>query len=222
MPRKTAKKITRKKIDENITPEILDSVVEESVSKKSPSKKFFYLGFAIILIAIALFLTKSFFIAAVVNNHPIFRWQLDRELEKKYGAQFLDNLVTENLINQEAGKLKVNITKDDINKEVESVKQTLPQGTDLETALKSQNMTMDDFLKQVKIKLQAEKILNPKISITDDEIQKFASESAAYLSSSDSAKQKEEATVLLRQQKLGDAFSAWIQELKAKAKILEF
>lgn len=205
MPRKVAKKI------EDITP-----------AAKTPSKKFFFLGLAVIVIAIVLFLAKSLFLAAVVNGRPIFKWQLDRELEKRYGAQILDNLITEKLINQEAGKLKINTTKEDIDKELEAVKQTLPQGTDLETALKAQGMTMDDFLKQVKIKLQAEKILNPKITTTDAEIEEFASKSASFLTSTDSGKQKEEATTLLRQQKLGQVFNEWLKEIQSKAKILKF
>lgn len=222
MPRKVTKKTSRKKTIENINPEVLDSVIEDSVTAKAPSKKFFFLGLAIIIVAITLFLTKSLFLAAVVNGRPIFKWQLDRELEKRYGAQILDNLITEKLINQEADKLKIKTTQEDINKELEAVKQTLPQGTNLETALKSQGMTMDDFLKQIKIKLQAEKILNPKISITDAEIEEFASKSAAFLTSTDSAKQKEEATTLLRQQKLGQVFNEWLKEIQSKAQILKF
>lgn len=211
MPRKVAKKVTREKINEDITP-----------TTKNPSKKFFYLGLTIIIVAIALFLTKSLFLAAVVNGRPIFKWQLDRELEKRYGVQILDNLITEKLINQEANKLKIKTTQEDLNKELDAVKQTLPQGTDLETALKSQNMTMDDFLKQVKIKLQAENILNPKITTTDAEIEEFASKSAAFLTSTDSGKQKEEATTLLRQQKLGQVFNEWLKEIQSKAQILKF
>lgn len=222
MPRKVTKKVGKRKTTEEISPEVLNSVVEESVSEKTPSKKFFYLGLALIIIVAILFFFKSLFLAAMVNGKPIFRWQLDRELEKRYGTQILDNLVTETLINQEAGKLKVKTTQEDINKELEAVKKTLPEGTELETALKAQNMTMEDFLKQIKIKLQAENILNPKISITDEEIAKFASESAAYFTSTDSAQQRQEATNILRQQKLGEAFNSWLQELESKAQILKF
>ena len=221
MPRKTVKKVKRNNT-ENITPEILSSVVEESVTSKPSQKKLFILGLVVIVIVVLFFLLKSYFLAAVVNNHPIFRWQLDRELEKRYGTQILDNLVTEKLIDQEASKAKINITKADMDSEIKTVTASLPEGTDLATALKSEGLSMEDFTQQISIKLKAERILNPKITITDQELEDFASKSASLFTSSDSAKQKVEAETILRQQKLGDAFSAWLEEIKTKAKILKF
>lgn len=216
MPIKKSRRKTNKSILE------LEPKIEE-VSETPPSRrKFFFLGAAVIVIALLLFLGKSLILAAVVNGSPIFRYQLDRELEKAYGQQTLDNLVTENLIFQEAQKQNIKISKSEIQKEIDAVTKTLPQGTDLNSALKAQNMTMNDFTKQIIIKLTAEKILNPKITITDQEIADFASKSASMLSSSDSAKQKEEARTILEQQKLGQAFSSWIDEIKSKAKILTF
>lgn len=209
MPRKVTKKSSREQI-------------EDSVTSKKPSKKFFFLGVIVIAVATLLFLGKSLFLASVVNGRPIFRYQLDRELEKKYGAQELDNIIIENLIAQESQKQKINILKADIDKEIESVKKTLPQGTDLDTALKSQGMTLEDFTKQVVIKLTAEKILNPQITVTNQEIEDFATKSASMLSSTDSAKQRVEAETILREQKLGQAFNTWIQDIKSKAQILNF
>lgn len=222
MPTRTqTKKIVKKKIKDEVTPQIIDNVVEESVTTNSSKKKYFILGIFVIFIALVLFLGKSYFLVAVVNNQPIFRWQLDKELEKRYGAQILDNLVTEKLINQEAQKAKINVTKEDIDAEIKNVTSTLPQGTDLQTALKAQGMTLEDFTKQVMIKLEAERILNPKITVTDKEIEEFASKSADMLTSSDSAKQKVEAETILRQQKLGEAFNSWLQEVESKAKIIK-
>lgn len=222
MPRKVTKKTSRKKTTEAITPEVLDAAVEDSVTSKKPSKKFFIIGAVVIAVAAILFLGKSLLLASVVNGKPIFRYQLDRELEKKYGAQELDNLVIENLISQEAQKQKINITKADIDKEIETVKKTLPQGTDLNTALQAQGMTMEDFTKQIIIKLTAERILNPQIKVSDQEIEEFATKSASMFSSTDSAKQKVEAETILREQKLSDAFNTWIQDLRSKAQIITF
>ena len=53
----------------------------------------------IILISLA-YVSKSVFFAAFVNGKPISRLGVVRDLEKSYGQQMLDNLVTKELINQ--------------------------------------------------------------------------------------------------------------------------
>ena len=121
------------------------------------------------------------FVVALVNGTPITRIKLIRELEKQGGSQVLDQLITENLIFQEASKNNINVTEADLDKEIELIQEELTlQGMDLESTLLLQGQTMQDFRRNIKVKIIVEKLLVGEIDVTDEEIEEYFDESKEF------------------------------------------
>src|SRR4030066_771684 len=80
-----------------------------SFSSKPKTRIPKYVAFALILVIVLglMYLAKGLFIAAVVNGRPVSRLTLIKNLEKAQGKTTLDNLITEELISQEAKKEQI-------------------------------------------------------------------------------------------------------------------
>lgn len=188
------------------------------------SKKVLIVFLAFLIFAFILFNFKHLFIAAVVNNKPITRYALDRELEKQGGQQVLENLITKALILQEAKKQGIEISDEEMNKKIGEIEtQIEAQGSDLDTALQAQGQTREALEEQIRIQLIVEEILGKEISITDDEIKNYFEENKDYFGEGATLEGvKEQVREDLKQTKLSEKFQPWLEELKQKAKIHYF
>ena len=191
-------------------------------NKRISSKTRYLLG--VLFVIIILYFIKGLFVVAVVNNYPILRISIIKELEKQGGSQVMETIINERLIVQEAAMKNIKVTKDDIDKEVLQIEKNLKlQGTDLETALSMQGQTKDDLIKAISLKLLIEKTLKDRIVINDEEIKTYFDSNKATLYKGKTLEEiKSEISTTLGQQKLSAEYQKWIVEIKANAKILKF
>lgn len=198
-------------------PCIISLVIEKT-------KKVLIIFLVFLIVTFLLFNFKHLFIAAIVNNKPITRYTLDRELEKQGGQQVLENLITQSLILQEAKKQGVEISADRIKDKISEIEeQVKSQGSDLDTVLETQGQTRQDLEEQIKIQLIIEEILGKEISITNGEIKDYFEENKDYFEEGVTFEEvKDQLEGELRQQKLNEKFQTWIEKLKQKARIYYF
>jgi parvulin-like peptidyl-prolyl isomerase len=174
--------------------------------------------------AIILYHFKGYLVAATVNGEPISRVSVLTQLEKEGGNQILDNLITNTLILQEAKKEKVTVTSQEISDQINKISDNLKtSGQDLDSALAAQGMTRKDLEDQVKLQLLVQKMAGKDITVSDQEISDyFKTNSASYPKGTKLADVKDEISSTLKDQKLNDAITTWIQNIKTKAKINYF
>lgn len=193
---------------------------------KKDNKKFLLLVplISLILLAALIYSFRSVFLAATVNNKPISRLTLDRELERQAGRSALENLILETLINQEAKKKGISATPDEISQKIKEIEEQFKgQGQDLESLLTQQGQTKKDLEKQIKIQLIIEKVLAGQISVSDEEVKNYFEENKTYFPKGTTLEsQKTDIQKQLYQQKLGEEFEKWSEKLKADAKIVYF
>ncbi|MBP1964804.1 peptidylprolyl isomerase [Paenibacillus aceris] len=151
---------------------------------------------------------------AKVNGVTINSDQLYQAMLASGGAQTLDSLISEELINQEGQKAGVQVTDEDIDKEVASVKGSYGSDAEFQQALTSYGMTIDDLKKSMKSQVLLKKILAPQVKITDDDIKKYYDENLETLkvpeqiqASHISVATKEEADAILAELKNGGDFA---------------
>ncbi len=178
----------------------------------------------VIFLLLAILLSRFVLVAALVNGWPVSRLSIVQGLEKKYGAEALDNLVSRNLVYQEAKNLKVVISQSDIDQEIKAIENALgKQNVTLDQALTSQGLTKDELVEQIKFQKTVEEILTPKITISDEEIKTYFTENKDYFDKKATVETvKAQIEEQLFQEKLTTVYQAWIAELKAKAKINYF
>ena len=178
---------------------------------------------ALLLIVFLTHLVKRNFVASV-NGKLIGRTKYLNELEKNDAGQTLNNLITKEIIYQEAKKANITIGNDVINTELSKISQSLSsQGTTLEQALTLQGLSMDDLVENIKIQKILEKLLANQVTISDDEIaQRFEQTKSSYPDGTKLEDVSSEIKDQLFQEKLSSAYSSWIQDEKAKYNIKYF
>ena len=189
---------------------------------KNPKKKWtFIIGFVIVLLLILVYLNLGIFLAATVNGQPITRLQLAKELEKQGGKQVLDSIITQKLIDQEAKKKGIVVSQQDLDNEIKAIESQLKaQGTDLDTALAFQGQTRAQLQDSLKLKIQVEKLIADKISISEEEITTYFNENkTSFVENAKLEDVKSQITETIRQTKLSQEYQTWLQELKSISKI---
>ncbi|MEJ1715002.1 SurA N-terminal domain-containing protein, partial [Escherichia coli] len=90
---------------------------------------------------------------ATVNGVDITKDKLYSELVKVGGTQTLDNMITEELIDQEVKKAKITVTEADLTKEIETVKKNFATEDEFNAALTQSGMTLEDLKTEMNIQV---------------------------------------------------------------------
>ncbi len=174
--------------------------------------------------AVAAFSLKGLFVAALVNGEPITRVAIIKELEKQGGKQALSSLVNQVLILQEAKKKNVQVSQAEIDASIKKIEDSLKtQGQNLDTALAQQGMTKQDLLMQLKLRNLVEKLLADKTQLADKEVADYIEKNKDTFPAEMTADEiKKNVENQLKQQKMGSASQAWLEELNKNSKINYF
>lgn len=133
-------------------------------------------------------------VMATVNGKDILRAELDREYNNYRTTQgdapqqpspeqadivrlnILRQLIDEEILDQQAAKLNLAASDEDVNAKVTEFKAPYTQ-EEFDKRLKQQNMTLDDLKQQIRRKLTSDKLINKeiesKINITDADITNY-------------------------------------------------
>lgn len=184
------------------------------------NKKFLLIA-GVFTVGILLALTKSLFVAAIVNGTPISRIAIIKELERQGGRDVLNGALEKALIFQEAKKLGVVVSKEALEAQIASIEEILKgQNQTLDDALKARGQTRQELAGQIRLQKTVEAILAQKINISDEDISKYFEENKELLQKDSKLEDvKEDIRKQLFQQKLNEEYGKWIEGLKTKAKI---
>lgn len=209
-PTKVAPVVSNVAKTPNITPE-----------EKGGIKKSLLIPIILIILAGLLFYFKGLFLAATVNGQPIWRYNLIRELEKQSGKRALDAIVTKELVLQEAKKQNVTISDEEINKEIDKLRENLKKNNqDLNQLLASEGISEPEFREQIMLQKIVEKIAGKDIEITDQGVSDYISENKdMFPKDSNPEDLKVQVKDQLTQQKLSEKIQEWITSLRNGAKI---
>ncbi|GIP55022.1 peptidylprolyl isomerase [Paenibacillus vini] len=140
---------------------------------------------AVLLIAaviIPLVSGKKVEAVATVNGEEITKDQLYDEMSVG-GAneQALDKLITMKLIDQEAKKQNIVYPDTEIDKEIEKYVENFGSQENLEQALASSAMTMEDLRENIRMNELLTQLLEPQVKVTDEQIkQTFEDNKASF------------------------------------------
>lgn len=184
-------------------------------------KRSYVLTLLVILLAVAgLLLTRNYLIVAMVNGSPISRFSVISELEKQSGKQVLDSLVTRTLILQEAKEKNINVSQEDVDKELKEIEANLAQqGQKLDQVLDLQGMTKDQLVDQIRLQKMLEKMVG-NVAITDEEVNSYIeSNKEALPQDQEEAELKANVKSSLAQQKTNTKAQEFLENLRKDAKI---
>ena len=161
-------------------------------------------------------------IVAIVNNKPIFRWQLVNTLQTRFGQQTLEQILSEELIAEEARKQKIEVTQTEIESKTTEIVQGLGENVNLDDLLRFQGLDKRDFENQLRLQLTVAKILGRDIAISDADIDTYIEKNRSSLTATQPAQLRDEAKQAILDQKISEKLQPWFLEIKEKAKIYKF
>lgn len=191
---------------------------------KGGSSKVWIAISAILAIALIIVLIKPPFggsneTVATVNGVNISKDRLYDELVLAGGAATLDNLITQELIAQEAKAASVTVSDADVTAEIDLIKKSFGSEEEFNSTLAQYGMTLETLQKDTKVNLTIRKILEPQTDVTDAEIQQFYDENKASLGTPEQVQAshilvatKEEADAILAELKQGADFATLAKE----------
>ncbi len=180
---------------------------------------------AIILGIIILFLVavnRGWVVSAIVNGKPIFRWTVNSTLMSRFGQQTLENMITEQLIANEAKKANIAVTQTEITAKEQEILKSFGGNVTLDEVLKFQGMTKADFDEQIKLQMMLTKLIGKDVTITDEEIATYRANNNASLVATEEAALQMEARETILTQKVGEKIQPWFTEIRSRAKIFKF
>lgn len=214
-----------KKVNRKVRPAIIEeTIVEQSSSmpRRPMPKILLVVPLIIALLFLLIWKNKGWFVAATVNNQPIWRWDLEQRFVSRFGTQTLDEMVNEQILKNEAGKQGINVSEQEINNKVSEIEKTLTGKVTLKEALTQQGMTLDDFRRQVQIQILIEKLTANKVTVSDKEITDYVDKNKDSLTATDDAGMRDEAKTAILQGKRNETFQKLFENLKKSAKVTKF
>ncbi|GAB4027709.1 MAG: hypothetical protein Fur0011_6380 [Candidatus Microgenomates bacterium] len=235
MAKKAVKKTTKKKTKKVVKsrePMILTStampMVEAPMASPQPksnnlSSRVLLLALIVVGIALLTYKVGPYFVPAIVGTNPVTRFEIWSRLEKSYGAQTLDALVNEKIINSAIAKSGVKVDQAKVDEQIKNLESQFESLGGLDAALEQRGMTRDELIKQVKTQLSVEEILKDKVNPSEEDIKKAFDEGAKTTYKDKKFEDvKDQVKEELVQTKLVEAFRDWFEMIKAEAKIKNF
>ena len=156
---------------------------------------------------------QSAFLNAVSQYDDAVLSSLDQSAIVSFKKNILNQLIDYELLYQQAQKEKVKISNDEINLEIDKIKDNFSSPEEFDEALKANNITLvrlkEDIERQVMINSVLEKTRN-QVSISDEELEEYYNENKESLVEPEQVharhilvKTEEEANTLLLQLKEG-------------------
>ncbi len=178
---------------------------------------------AVVLLLALGYLFKSLFVAALVNNEPITRLEVVKQLERLGGNQVINSLVAQKLIMQEAKKKGLVASDKEVDEQVKAEQeQYKKQNQSFDDALKAQRMTLSEYKEQLRFEKTVPKLLG-KIEVSDKEIDDYLKQNEGlFPPDTDPKQQREQVKQTLIQDKSRAKVQELIGKLRQDGKVLFF
>ena len=142
------------------------------MTKKLTSKrmwKFILLGISLVLV-IGMTGCNNEDIVAKVNNEVITKDELYDLLVEQNGTQVLESLIAEKILNAEAKKQNINVSEEDVQAEINKVIDNYGGQEVFNQAMEYYGYSLDDIKKNITMNTQIRRLLEPSISISEEEM----------------------------------------------------
>lgn len=177
------------------------------------------IGGVVALVVVILLVAKVFTIAWV-DNHPISWFEYYSTLNSKYGTDLKDQMISQQLVVDEAEKRHTTVSDQEVNNEISTIKTQSGGDANFNQLLQQQGLTMVELQKQVKLQLIIQKMFSSEASVSADEVAKYISDNKDQYPNPD-ASTEAQVKQQLQQQKLVDVFRTWLQQAQASNRVVK-
>lgn len=221
--KKTVKSLKVDVASTDYTPVVETPVAAPGTNVSKLSSRLLPLSLIVVAIALLTYKVGPYFVPAIVGNTPVTRFEIWSRMEKSYGAQTLDDVVNEKILDSAIAKSGVKVDPTKVDEQIKSLEAQFESLGGLDAALEQRGMTRDELTKQVKTQLSVEEILKDKVNPTDEDVKKAFDEAATTTYKDKKFDDvKDQIKDELVQAQLVVAFRDWFEMIKAEAKLKNF
>ncbi|MFS0557503.1 SurA N-terminal domain-containing protein [Brevibacillus sp. 179-C9.3 HS] len=147
--------------------------------------------------------------------------QLYDTMKKMYGKPMIHELVAQALIKQEAKAQNVSVAQEDMDKEIDSMKQQVGSEEAFQSYLKSIGMTEAQLREQLSVLMTRDKLLDKAFPVTDEQIKTYYDTNKEQLGSPapEFDKVKDQIKMMLTDQNRSQNYGTWLNTLQEKHKV---
>ncbi|EJL26453.1 SurA N-terminal domain-containing protein [Brevibacillus sp. BC25] len=160
-------------------------------------------------------------VLVTAGNTSITQNQLYSEMKKMYGKSMIHELVAEALIKQEAKAQNAAVTQEDMDKEIDSMKQQVGSPEAFENYLKSMGMTEAQLRDKLSVLMTRDKLLDKAFPVTEEQIKTYYDTNKEQLGSPapEFDKVKDQIKMMLTDQNRSQNYGTWLNTLQQKHKV---
>ncbi|ASS94411.1 MULTISPECIES: peptidylprolyl isomerase [Bacillaceae] len=175
------------------------------------TKAYIWAGSILIIAGIMVFamISSTDKTMASIDGEKISKDELYDALVAGYGADTLDLLVTNKLVELEAEKAGIKIKDEEIQKEIDTMVESYGDEKSLKEQLEASGSSMEALKKDIVVYLQTKKLVEPRITVTDDEISTYFEDNKETF---DQAEQVEASHILVEDEKTAKKVAKEIAE----------
>lgn len=238
-----AKVKVTKKVQTSKAPKKTITIKKPNIKIEKPNLKKIFSGKAIktllfVLAGVVIFILIDLFVqylnngysVAVVNGSRISTSEYHKRLENSYGQTISEQLIEEKLIQMQASKDGVEVTDEEIDKQLKEIIDNIGGEEAYKKALTQNNITEEDLKFQIKLDQLVVSILKPTIKYTDDDVKAFFEQYSSVLYPNETSALEEGAKLDYEQfkgdvediyirQEVENAKSSWLEGLRSEYKI---
>ncbi|EST53716.1 regulator [Brevibacillus panacihumi W25] len=169
----------------------------------------------------------GFYESAVKKNDPVLakagqseitQHQLYNEMKGLYGKQMLTELVAQSLIRQEAKQQNITVSQEEIDKEIDAMKQQIGSEQAFLDYLGSMGMDLNKLKDQMNLLMTRDKLLDKAYPVTDEQVAAYYEEHKSQLGSPAPPldQVKEQITMILVDSNRAENYDKWWSDLQEK------
>lgn len=129
------------------------------------------------VVVVSLIITGFIFskeeVVAKVGNNSISKDDLYTMMVDQYGEAALDTLIADKIVELESDKKDIKVKDSEIEAELETLKSSYENDEAFNQALTSSGASMESVKENIRSYLLTEKLLNDRVTITDDQIKEY-------------------------------------------------
>ncbi len=167
---------------------------------------------------------------AIVNGRrvPVSQWH--EKLESAYGPSVASQMIDEEIVKMEAKEAGIKISKEDIDKEMNTVIESIGGEEMFEAALEANNITREELKDQIEMNLLTTELLAPDLEYTEEDVKEFFDQYSGVIFPEETAEleegelldfeqYKEETEEMYVQQEVQNKRNTWLNEKRSEYKI---
>lgn len=219
-PKKTTRRRRKPQSQKSVvTDTVTQSQFVKTQSKSNKSFKLIAIALALVVLAILGLRFRYLVVPGTVNGKPIFIWQYISRLHASAGPDVLDQLMTELLINQEADKAGITVSREDLDKELAEIQLQFGDAESFEAFIVSQGLTKKEVEEQITLNTKLKRLMKDNIAVTDEEVNTEYAENSDLYEDLSEEEAKEQIRQGLSDQKTQTEVSNWIQEARTNSQL---